>query len=119
MTSSFKSGYIASSDLELSNVRTESKISSTSCPCAQLEFLRDDSLQRILILLRSELTLSAFQLHPDGGSSDPISAGKAIPAPEYRSKAADRNMSNEQGLLYRARSYRSLNLRSGSTIVRL
>jgi hypothetical protein len=58
MTSSFKSGYIAPSDLELSDVRTESKISSTSCPCAQLEFLRDDPLQRILILLLSVRTLS-------------------------------------------------------------
>jgi hypothetical protein len=58
MTSSFKSGYIASSDLELSNMGTESKISSTSCPCAQLEFLRDDPLQRILILLLSVRTFS-------------------------------------------------------------
>jgi hypothetical protein len=58
MTSSFESGYIASSDLELSNMGTESKISSTSCPCAQLEFLRDDPLQRILILLLSVRTFS-------------------------------------------------------------
>ena len=65
MTSSFKSGYIASSNLELSNMGTENRISSTSCPCAQLEFLQDDPLQRILILLLSVRTRKYPPVEPE------------------------------------------------------